>query len=160
MPKKNKTACKRRKCQRSRRLSRSHNRRRTRTIRRGGWSWTRKRPHTPTPTPTLINTLLENPNFRDMKRYADRTKMSRESGAKIRREAEERKLEWEEKKKQKELELRRSNATQQRKCTVRNSPTRTPEQGLEYRKQLGSLADQYEAYVASRETRNDGINSN
>ena len=52
MPKKNKTACKRRKCQRSRsQRRRRNNNRRTRTIRRGGWPWTR--------TPTLSETLRE-----------------------------------------------------------------------------------------------------
>jgi hypothetical protein len=52
MPKKNKTACKRRKCQRSRSQRRQrNNNRRTRTIRRGGWSWRK--------TPTLIEAIRE-----------------------------------------------------------------------------------------------------
>lgn len=42
MPKENKTACKRRKCQRSRSQRRRNNNQRTRTIRRGGFCW-RKR---------------------------------------------------------------------------------------------------------------------
>ena len=153
MPKKNKTACKRRKCQRSRRLSRRHNRLRTRTIRRGGWPWTRKRP--PTPTPTLMETLIEKDEFWRKKKFdSDQEKLLRKSAEKTALEAENRKLAWAEKvRHQAELELIRSNATQQRNDSVmRNNPTRTPEEGHNYRNAVSSLADRFKSEVASRET--------
>ncbi len=149
MPKKNKTACKRRKCQRSRRLSRNHNRRRVRTIRRGGWPWTRK----PTPpTPTFIETLLEkNEEFRYRKYRLDQEKMLRDASEKRKRETEERNLLWLQQKQQQEQQQKQQQKEQQeaqwQKQQQQSKPTRSPEEGYKYRAALGGLAEAWDAHV-------------